>query len=56
VRWRYNYTQVSNGLGAEKVALLNTITVPSPTGTGNSMKKIMRNWLSRTFGDEHVRM
>ena len=35
-RYAYGYQDVANGEGTEEVPFLHTITVPSPTGTGNA--------------------
>ena len=39
-RYVYGYQNVSNGEGSETVPFLHTITVPSPTGTGNATATI----------------
>ena len=39
-RYAYGYYSVPNGEGSEQVPFLHTITVPSPTGTGNASATI----------------
>src|SRR5437879_3801354 len=39
-RFTYGYMTVNTGEGTEQVNFLHTITVPSPTGTGNATATI----------------